>query len=76
MGPMGDVESAIHFTWELLFLSPWELAYVSIPMTVIAFYVLTIYSAFKPSTQVSIENQNAALSVFLSFDYEGILCKV
>tara|TARA_R100000479_G_C6258146_1_gene154888 strand:+ start:76 stop:336 length:261 start_codon:yes stop_codon:yes gene_type:complete len=47
MGPMGDVESAIHFTWELLFLSPWELAYISIPMTVIAFYVLTIYSAFK-----------------------------
>ena len=47
MAPMGDVESAVHFTWELLFLSPWELAYIAIPMSVIAFYVLTIYGAFK-----------------------------
>jgi hypothetical protein len=47
LAPMGDVESALQFTWELLFLSPWELAYIAIPMSVIAFYVLTIYGAFK-----------------------------
>ena len=42
-----DVESAIDFTWELLFLSPWELVYIGIPMSVLAFYVLTIYAIFK-----------------------------
>ena len=26
-----DVESAIDFTWEVLFLSPWELVYIGIP---------------------------------------------
>ena len=42
-----DVESAIDFTWELLFLSPWELVYIGIPMSVLAFYVLTIYAIFE-----------------------------
>jgi hypothetical protein len=42
-----DVESAIDFTWEILFLSPWELVYIGIPMSVLAFYVLTIYAIFK-----------------------------
>jgi len=45
--PKGDVEAAIDFTWEILFLSPWELIYISIPMTVLATYGLTIYFIFK-----------------------------
>ena len=45
--PTGDAQAAINFTWELLFLSPWELAYIALPMTVLAFYGLTIYSIFK-----------------------------
>jgi len=45
--PTGDAEAAINFTWEILFLSPWELAYIALPMTVLAFYGLTIYSIFK-----------------------------
>jgi len=43
----GDAEAAINFTWELLFLSPWELAYIALPMSVLAFYGLTIYGLFK-----------------------------
>lgn len=43
----GDAEAAINFTWELLFLSPWELAYIALPMSVLAFYGLTIYGIFK-----------------------------
>lgn len=42
-----DAEAAINFTWELLFLSPWELAYIALPMGVLAFYGLTIYALFK-----------------------------
>ncbi len=45
--PAGDAQAAINFTWELLFLSPWELAYIALPMGVLAFYGLTIYSIFK-----------------------------
>ena len=44
---MSDAEAAINFTWELLFLSPWELAYIALPMGVLAFYGLTIYALFK-----------------------------
>ena len=43
----GDAQAAIDFTWQILFLSPWELAYIALPMTVLAFYGLTIYSLFK-----------------------------
>tara|TARA_R100000655_G_C2980748_1_gene191784 strand:- start:1321 stop:1596 length:276 start_codon:yes stop_codon:yes gene_type:complete len=43
----GDAEAAINFTWELLFLSPWELVYIALPMSVLAFYGLTIYATFK-----------------------------
>ena len=43
----GDAQAAINFTWEILFLTPWELAYIALPMTVLAFYGLTIYSVFK-----------------------------
>ena len=45
--PTGDAQAAIDFTWQILFLSPWELAYIALPMTVLAFYGLTIYSIFK-----------------------------
>ena len=44
---LGDVEAATNFAWELLFLSPWALAYISIPMGVLAFYGLSIYAIFK-----------------------------
>jgi hypothetical protein len=47
MQPAGDAQAAINFTWEILFLTPWELAYIALPMTVLAFYGLTIYSIFK-----------------------------
>ena len=43
----GDAQAAIDFTWQILFLSPWELIYIALPMTVLAFYGLTIYSIFK-----------------------------
>ena len=42
-----DAESIANFTWEILFLTPWELAYIALPMTVLAFYGLTIYGIFK-----------------------------
>ena len=45
--PTGDAQAAIDFTWQILFLSPWELIYIALPMTVLAFYGLTIYSIFK-----------------------------
>ena len=45
--PTGDAQAAIDFTWQILFLSPWELAYIALPMTILAFYGLTIYSIFK-----------------------------
>lgn len=45
--PLGDVEAAINFGWEVLFLSPWELAYIALPMSVLAFYGLSIYTVFK-----------------------------
>ena len=44
---MGDVEAVANFTWQVLFLSPWELAYIALPMSVLAFYGLTIYATFK-----------------------------
>ena len=46
-GSIGDAQAAIDFTWQILFLTPWELAYIALPMTVLAFYGLTIYSLFK-----------------------------
>ena len=45
--PLGDAEAVANFTWELLFLSPWELAYIALPMSVLATYGLTIYFAYK-----------------------------
>lgn len=45
--PLGDAEAVANFTWEILFLSPWELAYIALPMSVLAFYGLTIYAVFK-----------------------------
>ena len=44
---VGDAEAVANFTWEILFLSPWELAYIALPMSVLAFYGLSIYYIFK-----------------------------
>ena len=44
---IGDAEAVANFTWEILFLSPWELAYIALPMSVLAFYGLSIYAIFK-----------------------------
>ena len=44
---VGDAEAVANFTWEILFLSPWELAYIALPMSVLAFYGLSIYAIFK-----------------------------
>ena len=44
---LGDAEAVANFTWELLFLTPWELAYIALPMSVLAFYGLSIYATFK-----------------------------
>jgi hypothetical protein len=45
--PIGDAEAVANFTWEILFLSPWELIYIAMPMSVLACYGLTIYYTFK-----------------------------
>jgi len=45
--PLSDAEVIADLTWQILFLEPWELAYIALPMSVLAFYGLTIYLAFK-----------------------------
>ena len=45
--PTSDAAEIANFTWQVLFLSPWELAYIALPMGVLAFYGLTIYAVFK-----------------------------
>jgi len=47
MAELGDAEAVAQFTWEVLFLTPWELAYIALPMSVLAFYGLSIYATFK-----------------------------
>ena len=47
VAPTSDAQALSDFTWEILFLSPWELAYIALPMGVLAFYGLTIYAIFK-----------------------------
>tara|TARA_R100001509_G_scaffold59645_1_gene32899 strand:- start:55 stop:225 length:171 start_codon:yes stop_codon:yes gene_type:complete len=42
-----QVESALEGIWEILALHPWDLIYLSIPMSIIAFYFLSIYAIFK-----------------------------
>jgi len=42
-----DVQAIADLTWDLLFLAPWELAYIGLPMSVLAFYGLSIYAVFK-----------------------------
>ena len=44
---VGDAQAISDFTWQVLFLTPWELAYISLPMGVLAFYGLSIYALFK-----------------------------
>ena len=45
--PTSDAAEIANFTWQVLFLSPWELAYIALPMSVLAFYGLSIYAVFK-----------------------------
>jgi len=42
-----QVESALEGVWEILALHPWDLIYLSIPMSILAFYGLSIYAIFK-----------------------------
>ena len=42
-----QVESALDGIWEILALHPGALIYLSIPMSILAFYVLSIYAIFK-----------------------------
>ena len=44
---VGDAQAISDFTWQVLFLTPWELAYIALPMSVLAFYGLSIYAIFK-----------------------------
>jgi hypothetical protein len=44
---MSDGEAVTTFVWDVLFLSPVELLYVGISMSVIAFYGLSIYYVYK-----------------------------
>ena len=44
---IGDIEAASDFVWQVLFLSPIELIYIGITMTVLATYGLSIYYMFK-----------------------------
>ena len=44
---LGDVEAASDFVWQVLFLSPVELIYIGISMSVLATYGLSIYYVFK-----------------------------
>ena len=47
VAPTSDAQAISDFTWEILFLTPWELAYIALPMGVLAFYGLSIYAVFK-----------------------------
>jgi hypothetical protein len=47
MAEMSDAQAVADFTWQVLFLTPWELAYIALPMSVLAFYGLSIYAIFK-----------------------------
>ena len=44
---LGDAEAAANFVWYVLFLSPVELFYIGISMSVLAFYGLSIYYMYK-----------------------------
>jgi len=44
---VSDAQAITDFTWQILFLTPWELAYIALPMSVLAFYGLSIYATFK-----------------------------
>ena len=47
VAPTSDAQALSDFTWEIVFLSPWELAYIALPMSVLAFYGLSIYAVFN-----------------------------
>ena len=43
---MSDTAHMIQLGWDILFLSPWELIYISLPMSVLAIYGLSIYAGY------------------------------
>lgn len=45
--PIGDVEAASQLVWDILFLTPLELLYVGISMSILAFYGLSIFACIK-----------------------------
>ena len=45
--PIGDVEAAGQLVLEVLFLTPLELIYVGISMSILAFYGLSIFACIK-----------------------------
>lgn len=47
IAPLGDGEAAANFVWNVLFLTPIELLYIGISMSVLAFYGLSIYYMYK-----------------------------
>ena len=47
IAPLGDGEAAANFVWNVLFLTPLELLYIGISMSVLAFYGLSIYYMYK-----------------------------
>ena len=42
-----DVQAVVDLSWQLLFLTPWELIYIGLPMSVLAFYGLSISAAHR-----------------------------
>ena len=47
LAPLGDGEAAANFVWQVLFLTPIELFYIGISMSVLAIYGLSIYYMYK-----------------------------
>ena len=45
--PIGDAEAVIDFTTKLLFLDWTTILYLALPLTLFAFYGLSIYAGFK-----------------------------
>ena len=45
--PIGDVEAAGQLVLDILFLTPLELIYVGVSMSILAFYGLSIFACIK-----------------------------
>ena len=73
---IGDVEAASDFVWQVLFLSPIELVYIGITMTVLATYGLSIYFMFKKiqkKFKIPMKKQDCFLlgTIFKLHGYKG-----